>query len=134
MPTPEKARQEQIREEVSQKLEGLEFRQEQRNAARALVRRMKIVQKLRREHALDKLEEARDLLVRGGLHANEELYYGITLLHTNASTVLAYDREGKISWTSRPRKEKLWENPQEAFDFSSETSDDPSSDDWVFPI
>lgn len=130
MPSIEKARTEQVKEEVTRKLEGLPERQAQRDAARALRQRMKLIYRLRREGKMSTLEQGRGALLLTGLTGSEENYYGITILHSKASVSLAYDRQGNLSWASRPIRQDH-EDTQEIFDFSDELSASAGDDDFL---
>ena len=85
-----------LRDEIRKRLDGLEARQAQREAARDFARRGKTVSRARRDGLLGHLEPARECLLGFKVEWTEEKVYGMTIIATNTGNRLFYRPNGEL--------------------------------------
>jgi hypothetical protein len=88
-----------LKDEVREKLAGLDVRQTMRDAARRHACQVRAIHHVRRQGILDDLREAEDYLTNVGVTWTSETYYGIVLVYA-AGVTLAYRPDGTLDWVS----------------------------------
>lgn len=122
----------ELRSSIRAKLDGMDARQAQREAARSHFNLRHMVYVRRSEGEFDTIESARKNLFKLGVVVlREQVVYGITILETKVGIRLAFLPNGKLDWHGRSR---LTRHAMEEMDALCEKpTKDPGSTKLVIP-
>ena len=95
-----------VKTKVLARLEGQEYRQAQRDAARAHYRKTYLVKELRRTGKLSEIEAAKVALQHLGCSWKASTTYGMTLLVTDTGTLLPYRPDGVLDYVTHYKRKR----------------------------